>query len=39
MTLKFEREERIKNDELVLEKIVECRVQLHKALLDSINCE
>lgn len=39
MTLKLEREERMKNDELVLEKIVECRVQLHKVLLDSMNCE
>jgi len=39
MTLKLEREERMKNDELVLENIVACRVQLHKALLDSMTCE
>jgi len=37
--LELEREKRMKSDELVLEKIVVCRVQLHKALLESMNCE
>lgn len=34
-----EREERMKNDELVLEKIVESRVKLHKILLESMTTD
>jgi hypothetical protein len=37
--LELEKEERMKNDEMVLDKIVVCRVQLHKALLDSMTSE
>jgi hypothetical protein len=37
--LEVEREERVKNDDLVLKKIVDCRVKLHKALLESMNVE
>jgi hypothetical protein len=37
--LEVEREQRMKNDDLVLKKIVDCRVRLHKALLESMNVE
>jgi len=37
--LEVEREQRMKNDDLVLKKIVDCRVKLHKALLETMNVE
>ena len=37
--LESEREERVRNDALVLEQIVECRVKLHKTLLEHMTEE
>lgn len=39
LALELERKQRVENDERVLKNIVDCRVKLHKALLESMNLE